>query len=45
VKTASVGLVAGINVYLPRGSFDITLNLQDKGAYGLMAGYTVFISR
>jgi len=44
-KTRSIGLVTGLNVYLPGGSFDITLNLQDKGVYGLMAGYTVFITR
>lgn len=44
-KTASIGLVTGLNVYLPGGSFDITLKLQDKGAYGLMAGYTVFLTR
>lgn len=44
-KTTSIGLVTGLNVYLPGGSFDIALKLQDKGAYGLMAGYTVFLTR
>jgi hypothetical protein len=44
-QTSSIGLVTGLNVYLPGGSFDITFKLQDKGAYGLMAGYTVFLSR
>jgi hypothetical protein len=45
VKTTAVGLVTGLNVYLPRGSFDISFTLRDKGAYGLMAGYTVFLTR
>jgi hypothetical protein len=45
VEETKIGLVTGLNVYLPRGSFDITLNLQDKGAYGLLAGYTVFITK
>lgn len=44
-KTTTVGLVTGLNVYLPRGSFDITFILRDKGGYGLLAGYTIFISR
>lgn len=45
VRQGTFGIVAGINVFLPRGSFDITLNLQDQGNYGLLAGYTVFITR
>lgn len=45
VKTTAVGLVTGLNVYLPRGSFDISFTLRDKGAYGLMAGYTVHLTR
>lgn len=45
VRQGTLGIVAGINVFLPRGSFDITLNLQDQGNYGLLAGYTVFITR
>ena len=44
-KSSSFGLVTGINVYLPRGSFDITLNLKDKGDCGLLAGYTIYLSR
>lgn len=39
------GLVTGLNIYLPRGSFDITLNLQDKGSYSLLVGCTVFVTR
>ena len=45
IAEGSIGLVTGLNIYLPRGSFDITLNLQDKGVYGFLVGYTVFISR
>jgi len=45
VRQGTVGIVTGINVFLPRGSFDITLNLQDQGNYGFLAGYTVFITR
>lgn len=45
VRQNSFGLVTGLNVYLPGGSFDVTLNLRDKGAYGLLAGYTLFITR
>ena len=45
VASDSVGLVTGLNIYLPRGTFDITLNLQEKGAYGVLAGYTIFITR
>lgn len=44
-KTSSIGLVTGLNVYLPGGSLDLTLNLRDKGGYGLMAGYTIFLTR
>lgn len=45
VEETKVGVVTGLNVYLPRGSFDITFNLQDKGAYGFLAGYTVYLTR
>mgnify|MGYP001453103052 CR=1 FL=1 len=45
VKTGDFGLVAGINVYLPRGSFDISLNLKGRGACGLLLGYTVYLTR
>lgn len=44
-KEKELGLVAGLSVYLPRGSFDITLNLKEKGNCGLLAGYTVYLSR
>lgn len=44
-RSGTLGLVTGLNIYLPRGSFDITLLLQDEGAYGLLAGYTVHLIR
>ena len=44
-KESSVGLVTGLNVYLPQGSFDLTFNLREKGAYGFLVGYTVYITR
>lgn len=44
-RSGALGLVTGLNIYLPRGSFDITLLLQDEGAYGLLAGYTVHLIR
>lgn len=45
LKTTAAGLVTGLNVYLPSGSFDISFTFRDKGAYGLLAGYTVFLTR
>ncbi len=44
-KSTNIGLVSGINIYLPQGSFDMSFNFQEKGVYGLMFGYTVFVSR
>ncbi|PIU19508.1 MAG: hypothetical protein COT18_07135 [Elusimicrobia bacterium CG08_land_8_20_14_0_20_59_10] len=44
-RSGTLGLVTGLNIYLPRGSFDITLLLQDEGAHGLFAGYTVHLTR
>jgi len=44
-RSGTLGLVTGLNIYLPRGSFDITLLLQDEGAYGLLAGYTLHLTR
>jgi len=44
-QDSSVGLVTGLNVYLPQGSFDLTLNLRDEGAYGFFAGYTFYLTR
>jgi len=45
VRSGMLGLVTGLNIYLPRGSFDITLQFQDEGAYGLLLGYTVHLTR
>lgn len=44
-KAVDFGLVTGMNVYLPRGSFDISVNLKNKGACGLLLGYTVYLTR
>lgn len=45
VRSGTLGLVTGLNIYLPRGSFDITLQFQDEGVYGLLVGYTVYLTR
>ncbi|MBI4656244.1 MAG: hypothetical protein HY746_05795 [Elusimicrobia bacterium] len=38
-----LGVVSGINIYLSQGSFDITFNYQEKGVFGFIMGYTIFI--
>lgn len=35
--------LAGINFYLPTGSFDITLNVGNHDTYGLLAGFTLYL--
>lgn len=37
--------LAGINIYLPGGSFDITYSIGNKGYWSVILGYTVFITR
>jgi hypothetical protein len=39
----SPSALAGINIYLPGGSFDVTLTHGERGNRGLMAGYTVYL--
>lgn len=39
----SPSALAGINIYLPGGSFDITLTHGERGNRGLMLGYTVYL--
>ena len=39
----SPSVLAGINIYLPGGSFDITLTHGERGNRGLLLGYTVYI--
>ncbi len=36
-------VVAGINIYLPGGSFDVTATQGESGNRGLMLGYTVYL--
>lgn len=45
--TASItpGVVAGLNFYMPNGSFDVTLSTLDAGRWSLLAGYTIFFNR
>ncbi|MBI4655639.1 MAG: hypothetical protein HY746_02710 [Elusimicrobia bacterium] len=35
----------GINIYLPGGSFDVTMTFGEQGRSSLMLGYTIFINR
>jgi len=39
----SPSALAGINIYLPGGSFDITFTQGERGNRGLLLGYTVYI--
>lgn len=41
----SPSAVGGINIYLPGGSFDLSLNYGESGRVALLAGYTVYISK
>ena len=41
----SPSVVGGINIYLPGGSFDISLSCGEYGRTSLLAGYTVYISK
>lgn len=41
----SPSAVGGINIYLPGGSFDLSLNCGERGRVALLAGYTVYISK
>ena len=38
------GAVAGLNFFVPTGSFDITLSTLDAGRWSLLAGYTLFFN-
>ena len=44
-SSLTLAAVCGINIYLPGGSFDVSLSLGEEGRASLLAGYTVFISR
>ena len=41
----SLGVLGGINFYLPGGSFDITAALGNHSVYSMLIGYTVYLSR
>lgn len=41
----SPSAIGGINIYLPGGSFDVSLSLGEEGRASLLAGYTIFISK
>lgn len=39
----SPSILCGMNIYLPGGSFDVTITQGEKGNRGLLFGYTVYI--
>lgn len=39
----SLSALAGINIYLPGGSFDVTFTHGERGNRGLLLGYTVYL--
>ncbi len=39
----SPSVLGGINIYLPGGSFDVTVTCGERGNRGLLIGYTVYI--
>jgi hypothetical protein len=41
----SPSAIGGINIYLPGGSFDVSLLYGEEGRTSLQAGYTVYISK
>lgn len=41
----SPSAVGGINIYLPGGSFDVSISYGEFGRASLLAGYTVYISK
>ncbi|KAF0124687.1 MAG: hypothetical protein FD189_2286 [Elusimicrobia bacterium] len=41
----SPSATGGVNIYLPGGSFDMSLTYGAKGRVSLLAGYTVYIGR
>lgn len=42
---STLSAVAGLNFYLPGGSFDVTLQAGNNNTYGFLAGYTVFFTQ
>lgn len=43
--TNTVSVLAGLNFFLPGGSFDVTLQVGSRSTYGVLAGYTFFLTR
>ncbi|HNT97286.1 MAG TPA: hypothetical protein PKK31_03355 [Elusimicrobiales bacterium] len=41
----SPAVTGGVNVYLPGGSFDMSLTFGEEGRISLLAGYTVYIGK
>jgi len=41
----SLGVLGGINYYLPGGSFDVTVALGNHSVSSLLIGYTVYLTR
>lgn len=41
----SPSAIGGINIYLPGGSFDVSLSCGEEGRMALLAGYTVYIGK
>lgn len=44
-SNVSPSAVGGINIYLPGGSFDVSLSFGEAGRLSLLAGYTVYITK
>ncbi|MEK6628672.1 MAG: hypothetical protein AABY53_08595 [Bdellovibrionota bacterium] len=42
--TTTPGAVAGLNFFIPTGSFDVTVSTLDAGRWSLLAGYTLFFN-
>lgn len=43
--TNTVSALGGINFYLPKGSFDLTLTYGSRGSLGLLIGYTLYLTK
>jgi len=42
---STLSLLAGLNFYLPGGSFDVTLQAGNNSTYALLVGYSFYISQ
>jgi len=41
----SLGVLGGINFFLPGGSFDVTALIGNHSTYSLLIGYTLYLTR